>query len=63
MPQAQLHKRGTDNNCEACDEPFPCPTYLGDLEMSRQIVPSPTVRARDLAHQLRDLHNPHRIRA
>jgi transcriptional regulator with XRE-family HTH domain len=32
-------------------------TYNGDLERSRQIVPSPTVRARDLAHQLRDFHN------
>jgi hypothetical protein len=55
MPRAQLHTRGTNNRCTACGEPFPCPFIIHAREMSHQIVPTTTVRARDFGHQLRPI--------
>ena len=57
MPRAQLHTRGANNRCTACGEPFPCPFIINARELSHQIVPTTTVRARDFTHQLRPIQD------
>ena len=57
MPRWQPHSRGRNNRCKACGEPFPCPAILSAREPSHQVVPTATVRARDLEHQLRAIHD------
>jgi hypothetical protein len=52
----RLHTRGADNRCKACGELFPCSASIAAREMSHQVVPTATVRARDFEHQLRSIH-------
>ena len=51
-PGTQAHRPGSNNYCQACGERFPCPGVVGGQGLSTQIVPTATVRARDLEHQL-----------
>src|SRR5258706_9314212 len=56
LPRTNVHTRGADNRCKACDEPFPCSAWIDVREMSHQVVATATVRARDFEHQLRAMH-------
>ena len=55
MPRGRRHTPGPGNSCSACGEPFPCAAIPGAREFSARVMPTATVRARDLEHQLRAL--------
>ena len=42
MFRGPLHNRGSDGRCEACGEPFPCPTGLAIYEAVKRELEHPT---------------------
>jgi hypothetical protein len=42
MMHGPLHNRGADGRCEACREPFPCPTGIAIFEAVKRELEHPT---------------------
>lgn len=46
MLRGELHNRGSAGHCEACGEPFPCPTGLAIYEAVKREIEHPIHRHR-----------------